>query len=248
MRGVSQFSEFISVIPSSPLPSDFSHSPLVTKPACYSSVQSDDRKLPATKTQIRYALMIKKSSITGCSSLSNISPYISTSLEEKPDQKAIMAQKQSGKSFRSFLGVPPSKPTPKDSVLVIVDAQNEYGKTLPPAPNPLSYRLSGLDFADPEFAPDHGLLAISDVKASRAVIGDVLGKYRDAKGDVVHVKHETPDGAPLFTPGTELAQEFSELSHGGDDEKVSFMICKRFDGVGCERTVWPFGKGVWKWS
>lgn len=38
-----------------------------------------------------------------------------------------MAQKQSGKSFRSFLGVAPSKPTPKDSVLVIVDAQNEYG-------------------------------------------------------------------------------------------------------------------------
>lgn len=32
-----------------------------------------------------------------------------------------MAQ-QSGKSFRSFLGVEPSKPTPKDSVLVIVDA------------------------------------------------------------------------------------------------------------------------------
>ena len=39
-----------------------------------------------------------------------------------------MAPEQSGKSFRSLLGMPPSKPTPKDSVLVIVDAQNEYGK------------------------------------------------------------------------------------------------------------------------
>lgn len=58
----------------------------------------------------------------------------------------------------SLLGIPPSKPTPKDSVLVIVDAQNEY---------------------------DHGLLAISDVKASRAVIGDVLGRYREVGGDVV---------------------------------------------------------------
>lgn len=104
-----------------------------------------------------------------------------------------MSGKQSGKSFRSFLGVEPSKPTPKDSVLVIVDAQNEY---------------------------DHGLLAISDVKSSRAVIGDVLKKYRDAKGDVVHVRHATPDGAPLFTPGTELAEEFSELSKGGECEKV----------------------------
>lgn len=104
-----------------------------------------------------------------------------------------MAPEQSGKSFRSFLGVEPSKPTPKDSVLVIVDAQNEY---------------------------DHGLLAISDVKSSRAIIGDVLQKYRDAHGDVVHVRHATPDGAPLFTPGSELAEEFSELSKGSDEEKV----------------------------
>ena len=103
---------------------------------------------------------------------------------------------QSGKSFRSFLGVEPSKPTPKDSVLVIVDAQNEY---------------------------DHGLLAISEVKSSRAVIGDVLKKYREVNGDVVHVRHATPEGAPLFTPGTELAEEFSELSKGADGEKVRLM-------------------------
>ena len=58
----------------------------------------------------------------------------------------------------SFLGIPASKPSTKDSVLVIVDAQNEY---------------------------DHGLLAISDVQSSRAVIGSVLKKYREADGDVV---------------------------------------------------------------
>ena len=81
-----------------------------------------------------------------------------------------MAPAQSGKSFRAFLGQPPSKPTPKDSCLVIVDAQNEY---------------------------DHGLLAIADVKSSRAVIGDVLKKYRDAGGEVVHVLHDTPQGAPV---------------------------------------------------
>ena len=91
---------------------------------------------------------------------------------------------QSGKSFRSFLGLPPSNPTPKDSVYVIVDAQNEY---------------------------DYGHLAISNVAESRANIGAVLKKYREAGGDVVHVTHTTPDGAPLFTPGTDLAQEFEEL-------------------------------------
>lgn len=62
------------------------------------------------------------------------------------------------------------------------------------------------------------------MKSSRAVIGDVLKKYRDAGGDVVHVRHETPQGAPLFTPGTELAEEFSELSKGSEKEKVSTMI------------------------
>ena len=91
---------------------------------------------------------------------------------------------QSGKSFRSLLGVPPSNPTPQDSVYVIIDAQNEY---------------------------DHGLLAVSNVAESRANIGAVLKKYRDAGGDVVHVTHSTPEGAPLFTPGTELSEEFSEL-------------------------------------
>lgn len=97
-------------------------------------------------------------------------------------------------SLSSFLGVEPSKPTTNDSVLVIVDAQNEY---------------------------DHGLLAISDVKSSRAVIGDVLKKYRDANGDVVHVRHSTPNGAPLFTPNTELAEEFEELTKdAGTTEKV----------------------------
>lgn len=84
-----------------------------------------------------------------------------------------MSQEQSGKSFRSLAGVGPSKPTTKDSCLVIVDAQNEY---------------------------DHGLLAISNVKSSRAVIGDVLKKYRDAGGDIVHVLHDSPEGAPVCGP------------------------------------------------
>lgn len=115
--------------------------------------------------------------------LSNPAPSL---IDTLPPTLSTMPQEaaQSGKSFRSFLGVQPSKPTPKDSVYVIVDAQNEY---------------------------DHGLLAISNVAESRANIGAVLKKYRDAGGDVVHVTHTTPDGAPLFTPGTELANEFDEL-------------------------------------
>ncbi|CAL8579937.1 hypothetical protein XPA_005668 [Xanthoria parietina] len=93
-------------------------------------------------------------------------------------------QPQSGKSFRSFLGLPDSKPTPPSTVLIIVDAQNEY---------------------------DHGLLAIHEVQKSRHAIGNVLEKWRNGGGEVVHILHKVPEGAPLFTPGTELAEEFEEL-------------------------------------
>ncbi|KAL8724523.1 MAG: hypothetical protein Q9166_007900 [cf. Caloplaca sp. 2 TL-2023] len=104
-----------------------------------------------------------------------------------------MPPTQSGKSFRSLLGVPDSKPTPSDSVLMIIDAQNEY---------------------------DHGLLAIHEVEKSRAVIKRVLDKWREGNGDVVHILHQTPEGAPLFTPGTELAEEFEELGGGGGEEVI----------------------------
>ncbi|KAL9024175.1 MAG: hypothetical protein Q9196_006708, partial [Gyalolechia fulgens] len=69
---------------------------------------------------------------------------------------------------------------------------------------------------------DHGALAVHEVQKSRAVIADVLKKYRDAGGDVVHVVQQTPPGAPLFTPGTELAEEFKELAPEGE-EAVSFV-------------------------
>ncbi|KAI4184311.1 MAG: hypothetical protein L6R41_004821 [Letrouitia leprolyta] len=103
---------------------------------------------------------------------------------------------QPGTSFRSLLGIPPSTPSPADSTLLIIDAQNEY---------------------------DHGALAIHEVKKSRAVIAEVLKKYRDAGGDVVHVVQQTPPGAPLFTPGTELAEEFEELRPGDSGEEKALI-------------------------
>ncbi|MDI1493497.1 MAG: hypothetical protein OHK93_005287 [Ramalina farinacea] len=95
-----------------------------------------------------------------------------------------MAPPQSGKSFRSLLGMEDSKPTPQESTLILIDAQNEY--------------------AD-------GALAIVDVASSRAVISSLLSHWRQHHGNVVHVLHQTPQGAPLFTPGTALAEEFEEL-------------------------------------
>ncbi|KAI4116977.1 MAG: hypothetical protein LQ338_007629 [Usnochroma carphineum] len=126
-----------------------------------------------------------------------------------------MAPPQSGKSFRSLLGIPPSNPTPTNSTLILIDCQNEY---------------------------DHGALAIHDVASSRAVIGQVLKKYRDAGGDVVHVVHRTPEGAPLFTPGTELAEEFDELRPKGGEEVVGKVKPCAFSDTDLNETLKKLGK------
>ena len=90
----------------------------------------------------------------------------------------------SATSFRQIVGGQPSTASTSDSTLIIIDAQNEYAT---------------------------GKLKCSNTSESRKVIASLLQKYRDNKGRIVHVVHSTPDGAPVFTPGTELAEEFDEL-------------------------------------
>ncbi|OBS27837.1 hypothetical protein FPOA_01780 [Fusarium poae] len=90
----------------------------------------------------------------------------------------------SATSFRELIGVQPSSASPTDSVLIIIDAQNEYAE---------------------------GKLQVANVAESRKAIAALLEKYRAANGSIVHVVHATPEGAPVFTPGTNLAQEFDEL-------------------------------------
>ena len=89
------------------------------------------------------------------------------------------------RSFRDLVGIPPSTASLHDSTLIIIDAQNEYAE---------------------------GLLKVTNAETSRKVIASLLQKYREAKGDIVHVVHKTPDGAPVFTPNTRLADEFQELT------------------------------------
>ncbi|KAL2834638.1 isochorismatase family hydrolase [Aspergillus pseudoustus] len=93
----------------------------------------------------------------------------------------------SAKSFRQIIGVSPSTATTTDSTLIIIDAQNEYAA---------------------------GHLKVENVDASRKVIADLLSRYRAAGStkNIVHVVHEVPAGAPVFTPGTALAGEFDELA------------------------------------
>ncbi|KAF7552951.1 hypothetical protein G7Z17_g3983 [Cylindrodendrum hubeiense] len=102
-------------------------------------------------------------------------------------------------SLRELLGAPPSTATTSDSTLIIIDAQNEYAE---------------------------GKLKVVNVAASRKAIASLLNKYRAANGNVVHVVHAVPEGAPIFTPGTKFAEEFDELAPK-DGEKV---IHKNFPG------------------
>jgi hypothetical protein len=95
-------------------------------------------------------------------------------------------------SFRSIVGASPSSATPVNSTLIIIDAQNEYAV---------------------------GKLKVTNAAASRKAIANLLQKYRDAQGKIVHVVHQTPDGAPVFTPDSKLAEEFDELKPR-DGEKV----------------------------
>lgn len=87
-------------------------------------------------------------------------------------------------SFRELLGIRPGSASTSDSALIIIDAQNEYAS---------------------------GALKVTNAAASGKVIAELLEKYRAANGKLIHVLHETPEGAPIFTPSTELADEFDSV-------------------------------------
>ncbi|KAH2156558.1 hypothetical protein KXW33_007219 [Aspergillus fumigatus] len=99
-------------------------------------------------------------------------------------------------SFRQLIGVPPSTASAKDSSLIIIDAQNEYAT---------------------------GHLKTANVSQTRKAIAALLEKYR-AGGDgknIVHIVHEVPQGAPVFTPDTDLAKEFDELTPRGGEKVIT---------------------------
>ncbi|OCL10180.1 Isochorismatase hydrolase [Glonium stellatum] len=119
----------------------------------------------------------------------------------------------SSKSFRQILQVPDSTASTSDSALIIIDAQNEYAS---------------------------GALTVTNASSSRAAITSLLSKYRKAGGKIVHVKHSVPEGAPVFTPGTELAEEFKELKPEDGEE----VITKLFPGSFTETTLDEYLKKI----
>lgn len=126
------------------------------------------------------------------------------------------------KSFRDLAGIPPTVATPSDSVLIIIDAQNEYAS---------------------------GALAVRDVEQSRAAIASLLQRYRaSSNGHIAHVVHVVPDGTPVFTPGTALAEEFAELAPRSTAESGGreVVISKKFPGAFAETGLGDFVKSTGK--
>ncbi|KAJ6600984.1 Isochorismatase-like protein [Mycena vulgaris] len=111
-------------------------------------------------------------------------------------------------SFRELRGIPPSTVTTTDSVLIIIDAQNEYA---------------------------HGLLAVSapSLATSRPAIASLVQRYRAASGTIVHIVHASAAGAPVFTPGTPLAAEFDEITPIYEEP----VVPKRFFGSFAETNL-----------
>ncbi|KAJ8064795.1 hypothetical protein OCU04_007105 [Sclerotinia nivalis] len=119
------------------------------------------------------------------------------------------------KAFRELIGVSPSTASVQDSVLIIIDAQNEYAK---------------------------GHLKVSQVSSSRKAISSLLEKYRAADGALAHIVHQVPAGAPVFTPDTELAKEFEELTPTGNERVIVKQHPGSFTGTDLESYIKGTGK------
>ncbi|EKG12414.1 Isochorismatase-like protein [Macrophomina phaseolina MS6] len=124
-------------------------------------------------------------------------------------------------SFRTLAGIPPTTATPTNSTLVIIDAQNEYAS---------------------------GALAVKQLATSRAAIASLLERYRAANGHIAHIVHSVPDGTPVFTPGTALAEEFAELAPRTTAESGGreVVISKKFPGAFAETGLGDFVKSSGK--
>ncbi|KAJ3043532.1 hypothetical protein HDV00_004922 [Rhizophlyctis rosea] len=118
-------------------------------------------------------------------------------------------------SFRADIAhIPPSTFSPTDSILLIIDAQNEY--------------------AD-------GLLKITNLPVSRPNIKSLLDAYRAANGYIAHIVHASATSSPVFTPGTPLAAEFTELQPvASSNPEREVTITKRFPGSFAETELGDF--------
>lgn len=156
----------------------------------------------------------------------------------KREQTVTMAQ-----SFRQIIGVPPSTASTKDSVLLIIDAQNEYVSFIPLYHHlypPSHFFLTGHMTNSTRYI--EGKLKTENIASTRLAISSLLEKYRAAGGDVIHIVHQVPAGAPVFTPDTNLAKEFEELTPKNGEVVVTKNYPGSFASTDLEEEIKKTGK------
>lgn len=87
-----------------------------------------------------------------------------------------------------------------------------------------------------------GHLTTVDVASTRAAIKTLLGQYRAAGAPVFHVVHKVPEGAPIFTPNTRLAEEFDELKPEGNEPTLNKEHPGSFTGTKLDELIKATGR------
>ncbi|EFX01377.1 isochorismatase family protein [Grosmannia clavigera kw1407] len=118
-------------------------------------------------------------------------------------------------TIRSILGAPSTPPTIDDSILLIIDAQNEYAA---------------------------GLLKVARLEETNTAIKALLNRYRKAGSSVIHVVMDVPEGAPIFTPGTPLAAILDGLEPAEDEQVVHKTHASAFTGTNLQELLVKTGK------
>jgi len=76
-----------------------------------------------------------------------------------------------------------------------------------------------------------GNLKTENVASTRKAISTLLEKYRAANAPLVHIVHQTPAGAPVFTPDTEFAKVFVELEPKANEKVIGKQQAGSFTGT-----------------
>jgi nicotinamidase-related amidase len=87
-----------------------------------------------------------------------------------------------------------------------------------------------------------GQLKIVDVESSRSAIKSLLDTYRSANAPIIHIWHQTPSGAPVFTPDTPLSQIFDILKPLDTETVISKNHPGSFTGTNLQEVIDKTGR------
>jgi nicotinamidase-related amidase len=102
------------------------------------------------------------------------------------------------------------------------------------------FAASGTSLTLLRYADGH--LKTANVSSTRKAISTLLEKYRSDSAPLVHIVHKTPDGAPVFTPSTPLAEEFSELTPNKNEKVIGKEQPGSFTGTDLQEFLKSTGR------